>query len=119
MPDQAVTFNPGYLEDMSGGDEEFVREIIGTFFETSRDLVEGIRAAAEEGSAEKGIYVAHTLKGSSRSIGALCLGDICESLEKLARASDMTGFAVEAPRVQEAFVALQAEVAQVYAAKAA
>ena len=112
-------FDPNYLEDMSGGDDEFVRDILSTFLETAVDLVDGIQSAATHSNAEKAIYVSHTLKGSSRSVGAMVLGDVCEELERLARAGDMPAFNRAARNVKTVFGDLQGELAQFLQPKAA
>jgi two-component system, sensor histidine kinase and response regulator len=112
-------FDPGYLEDMSGGDDEFVRDIISTFLENAQKLVDSLTTAASENNVEKAIYAAHTLKGSSRSVGANLLGDLCEELEKLARSGDMDGFRTLAGRVPEIFGLLGVELAVVLRPQAA
>ncbi len=95
---------------MSGGDDEFVRDIISTFLETAGDLVDGIQFAAEHTNNEKAIYASHTLKGSARSVGAMPLGDVCEELERLAKAGDMSSFKRAAPNAKTVFGDLQSEL---------
>ena len=104
---------------MSGGDEEFVRDIISTFLETARNLVDAVVDAGANNDADKGVYAAHTLKGSARSVGAAPLGDLCEELEKLARAKDMAAFADLSTRVPEGFALLKNELEVVLTPKAA
>lgn len=108
-----------YLEDMSGGDREFIEEILGTFLETSSDLIESLLAAAKEGFVEKALYASHTLKGSSRSVGADPLGAICQSLEQLARSGDMKGFAELVESVPPVYAQLRAEIQASFLEKAA
>ena len=112
-------YDPKYLEDMSAGDEEFVRDILSTFLETAGDLVAALTKAGETSNAEKAIYAAHTLKGSSRSVGAVPLGDLCEALEKLARAGDMDGFREQARVTPDTFALLRQELGVVLSPKAA
>jgi len=114
-----MQFDPKYLEDMSGGDDEFVRDIISTFLETAVELVDGIHAAAQDSSVDKAIYVSHTLKGSARSVGALALGDVCEELERLAKSHDMVSFQRLAPNVDQVFAGLERELNAALQAKAA
>jgi two-component system sensor histidine kinase EvgS len=112
-------FDPRYLEDMSAGDNEFVREIICTFVETACDLIDGIVQAAAESNVEKAVYVAHTLKGSSRSVGAAPLGDVCEELERLAKSGDMESFKTVAAAAKEVYALLTSELALFLQPKAA
>src|SRR2546423_10450753 len=109
-PESARQYDPKYLQDMSGGDAEFIQEILGTFLETSEDLVRCLQLAAREASPDKGFYVAHTLKGSARSVGADPLGHLCEELERLAKEGDMVGFAAVADRIAPTFVQLKIEM---------
>jgi HPt (histidine-containing phosphotransfer) domain-containing protein len=81
--------------------------------------VDALVEAGETQNTEKAIYAAHTLKGSARSVGAMPLGDLCESLEKLARASDLDGFREQARFAPETFALLGRELAEVLQPKAA
>lgn len=95
---------------MSGGDMEFVCDILSTFMETAIDLVNGLVTAGDESNTEKAIYASHTLKGSARSIGAAPIGDLCEDLEKLARSGDMQAFRVLVKQVPVSFDELTGEL---------
>lgn len=112
-------FDPKYLGDMSGGDIEFVHDIISTFMETAIDLVDGLEIAGRNQDAEKAIYAAHTLKGSARSVGAAPLGDLCEELEKFAREDDMQGFSELVGQVPVTFDLLRGELTAYIAPRAA
>lgn len=91
------------------GSRGFLTQVLRTF-ETS--LVRHL-AALEEAGAQADLKragdVAHTLKSSSASIGALAFSQGCAAVEKLARAGDMA--ALGAP-----LVTLRAEGARVLAA---
>jgi HPt (histidine-containing phosphotransfer) domain-containing protein len=68
-----------------GDDPEFVGELVDTFLEDAPAQLDAIDAAIGEGSAERLIRPAHTLKGNSLNIGALELGAIARSLEVAGR----------------------------------
>ena len=110
MGDSERQIDMAYLLDMSGGDLEFVQEILSTFLETSGDLLAGIDDAARKGDATKAVYAAHTLKGSLRSIGAEPLATLCNDLEQTARVGDMAVFASMSKHVAEGFKLLRAEI---------
>jgi HPt (histidine-containing phosphotransfer) domain-containing protein len=118
-PETARQFNPEYLLDMSGGDTEFIQEILGTFLESVHDLLDGIRTAARDSNVEKAIFAAHTLKGSSRSVGAEPLGHLCEELETAARVGDMATYAQVANQVPILFAQLEREVQEILRSRAA
>jgi HPt (histidine-containing phosphotransfer) domain-containing protein len=119
MPESAKQYDPGYLLEMSGGDADFIEEILSTFLETAPDLLAGIEVAANQGDVTKAIYATHTLKGSARSVGAEPIGFLCEQLEQLAKTGDMGGFADLSKQVPEAFDALRAEMNHFLRARAA
>jgi len=50
-----------------------------------------LRVARAEGAWEQVSRVAHTLKSSSASIGALALSALCADIERLLRAGDVAG----------------------------
>lgn len=81
-----VTFDRAPLDEMraSLGDEsgEFVAEIIDAFLEQSPGLLESAQEAVAEEDRDRLRFSAHTLKGSSRSVGAVRLGNLAERLER-------------------------------------
>lgn len=108
--EESTQLNLSYLDEMSGGDSEFICEILDTFLESSFDLVNSIEAAAKSRNAEAAHQVTHTLKGSSRSIGAEGVAKICEDMERFARSGDMDGYAALAPKLSHAFQSLSKEI---------
>ncbi len=75
------------LLEMTGGDHEFVDELVDTYLEEGTSLVDRLRAAAAAGAAatDELMRAAHSLKSSSLNVGALTLGERCRSLESEAR----------------------------------
>jgi HPt (histidine-containing phosphotransfer) domain-containing protein len=63
-----------------------VREFLADFLQCARaQAAEIVESCAAEDGPRIGA-VAHKLKASSRSVGALALGDLCAELEKLSHA---------------------------------
>lgn len=114
MAESRGQLDPSYLSEMAEGDTEFILELLDTFVETAADLLEGIQAAAADRDTDKAIYAAHTLKGSSRSIGAEPLGNLCQTLEEAARCGDMDSFALMAQNLPETFKLLRREIETVF-----
>ena len=110
MAGQATLIDMDYLQDMSGGDSEFIKEILSTFLESSVDLVDAIESAAREDDVDKALYATHTLKGSLKSIGAERVAALCQSLEVAARARDMASFHAMASEVPVGFDLLRMEI---------
>ena len=78
-----------YLREVSGGDDEFEIEILQTFAESAPDLMEALATAIDACDAAAVRHSAHTLKGSSRSIGGQSFAKVCETIELAAKQHDL------------------------------
>ena len=78
------------LEQM-GGDVELLHEVIEVFFETAPDLFREIDEALTAHDLPRLQLVAHGLKGSGASIGALGFSAVAGELEAHARDGDGAG----------------------------
>lgn len=89
MTDPARSVDPAALDrllEMTGGDPEFLDELIQTFLEDAVVQLAGMRAAAGADSPEELVRPAHSLKANSASVGAERLAELCRGLEADARA---------------------------------
>jgi CheY-like chemotaxis protein len=66
----ASLLDTNHLAEISGGDVEFEREILDTFLASVPDLIAELKAAVAVGDKTVAVRIAHTLKGSARSVGA-------------------------------------------------
>ena len=73
------------LLEMTGGDLEFLDELVDTYLVDGEAQVAALRTAADSDAVEELVRPAHSLKSSSLNIGALALGDLCRTLEADAR----------------------------------
>ncbi|MEA2554290.1 MAG: two-component system, sensor histidine kinase and response regulator [Fimbriimonadaceae bacterium] len=110
MPPNNGQLDLVYLEEMSAGDSQFLQELLSTYVETATDLIKSIEFAAEEGATEKAIYSTHTLKGSSRSIGAEPMGELCQAMEQAARQGNMPLFIQLSRGIPAMFSKLRGEI---------
>lgn len=79
------------LKGFVGDDPVIVHEFLTDYLETVAHLgTELIHAAAIHNYVHVGV-IAHKLKSSSRSVGALLLGDLCCEIENVSHASDKVG----------------------------
>ena len=69
------------LKEIVGDDMETVQALLAEYLECSAGLADQLLAGLAEGRAPEAGAIAHRLKSSSRSIGALPLGDICADIE--------------------------------------
>jgi HPt (histidine-containing phosphotransfer) domain-containing protein len=73
------------LHDSTGGDPEFVGELIDAYLADAPAHLDAMRRAADEDDATLMNRAAHTLKSSSASLGALTLSALSRDVEELAR----------------------------------
>lgn len=100
------------LLEMTGGDPEFVDELIQTYLDDAVAQLEGMRAAAADDSPEKLIRPAHSLKGNSANVGASRLEDLCRQLEADARAGPVERAADRVAAAEAEFERVRAELAR-------
>lgn len=74
-PDLSVRFEPSTLAHHCGNDAHLVKRVIQEFLRIGPGLVDQIEIA-------NNLDAAHSLKSSSRMIGAIRLGELCEQLER-------------------------------------
>jgi HPt (histidine-containing phosphotransfer) domain-containing protein len=79
------------LAEMTGGDLEFLGELINTFYADGSDLLAAIGEAAASGDAPGLRRAAHTLKSNARTFGAMTLGGVCQAIEERAARGELDG----------------------------
>jgi PAS domain S-box-containing protein len=82
----AAAVDLGVLKGLVGDDPEIVREFLAEYLAAARRSATDFRAARAAGDIRTIGAIAHKLKSSSRSVGALALGDLCAELESASRA---------------------------------
>jgi CheY-like chemotaxis protein len=95
------------------GEADFALEMVSLYLENAPQLMATIQQAITNGNAPVLQRSAHTLKGSSASLGAQRMATLCAGLEKLGREGSVEGgndqlaeVAQEFARVRAAFQAL-------------
>jgi HPt (histidine-containing phosphotransfer) domain-containing protein len=94
------------------GKAQLVKRVLATYRSSLAKLVEQLRAAHGEGAWDQVSRVAHTLKSSSASIGALTLSGLCADIERLLRAGDSAAATPLLERFQAEVVRVDAAVGQ-------
>lgn len=84
-----VLFDSTVLIKLLGCEESAAKEFLLDYLETVNPSYEELKTSVMENDLVSVASLAHRLKSSSRSIGALRLGDACESLEKCSRADGL------------------------------
>lgn len=65
------------------GDENFLAEMIDSFFSDAAESLEALKTAVAQADAEQFRFAAHALKSCSNNIGATTLAALCAKLEKI------------------------------------
>lgn len=83
-------FDPEILKQIAGDDLDFYQEVLQSYKVQASSLVSQLWDRANSGEAEGLMLDAHKLKGSSRSVGAVRIGDVAEQIEYAARQQDLS-----------------------------
>jgi HPt (histidine-containing phosphotransfer) domain-containing protein len=76
-----------------GGDLSFLAELVATYEVDGAARIADMRSALAAGAAADLQRAAHTLKGSSGTLGAVHLADLCREVEYRARDGALDGLA--------------------------
>ena len=79
------------LAEMTGGDPEFLGELIDTFCVDGANLLATLGTSASSGDAVALRRAAHTLKSNARTFGAIALGEVCREIEERAARGVLEG----------------------------
>jgi HPt (histidine-containing phosphotransfer) domain-containing protein len=79
--------------EMVGGDRTFLAELVETYRIDGAERIAEMRSSLAAGSASELQRAAHTVKGSSATLGAVHLADLCREVELRARDGDLEGLA--------------------------
>jgi two-component system sensor histidine kinase/response regulator len=102
-----VPVDVNVLKALVGDDEAIIHDFLREFRATTAKTAAELRAACADGRAETARALAHKLKSSARSVGAIALGELCAEIEQSGRAGDkdaleaqLHGFEQELARVE-------------------
>ena len=104
MPARAL--DVAVLRRLVGGDPAILHDFLSDYARAAAQSAAELRAAAAAKDHAQIAVIAHKLKSSSRSVGALPLGDLCAELENAGKRSDAPAVA----RCMTQFESLFAEV---------
>jgi HPt (histidine-containing phosphotransfer) domain-containing protein len=96
------------LLEITGGDQDFVDELVDTYISEGGRIVGELVAAADAGSIPDLVRPAHSLKSSSLNVGALDLGELCRRLEQDALSAGVEDPVARATEIRAAFDAVRA-----------
>jgi CheY-like chemotaxis protein/HPt (histidine-containing phosphotransfer) domain-containing protein len=105
----AAVWDPTVLAEMVGDNPAMRKRLMDSFLLNTREQVKAIGAAVSIGDAAAAGELAHKLKSSARSVGAMVLGELCQQMDTAGTEADASSCAVLNAPLQAAF----AEVAEI------
>ena len=91
------------LVEMTGGEMEFVDELVDTYLEDGERQVAALQAATGASDIEALVRPAHSLKSSSLNVGALGFGELNRALEEAARTGGVPDAAARVDAIASGF----------------
>jgi CheY-like chemotaxis protein len=111
-PTTEPDLDPAVLADLEAqADAQFVSELVATFLDESRDLLTQIGDSLRGRDVVGLRRLAHSLKSSSASVGAVALAARAEKIERLARDGDLDAAAALVPALDEQFARVEQSLA--------
>ncbi len=105
-----VVVDVSVLIKLVGADDDAVRELLIDYLKAARQQAAELRQALEAGNIGLVGFLGHKLKSSSRSVGALALGDICAELENAGNAADKDTVLETMPKFEAALAAAEKSI---------
>ena len=96
------------LAALVGDDPEVIEELLQYFRSSTTQIALELRAAYADGQTAQVGALAHKLKSSARSVGALELGELCEDIEQAGKAGQIEALAALVPRFEVEIAAVNA-----------
>ncbi|MFM0053325.1 PAS domain S-box protein [Caballeronia grimmiae] len=109
-PTSACAVDLDVLKSIVGDDPEIVRELLADYLRSASHLAAELRGHCAQGQGREAGAIAHKLKSSSRSVGAVSLGDLCAELENAGKAGDMARLANWLGRFDAALAAVEENI---------
>jgi CheY-like chemotaxis protein/HPt (histidine-containing phosphotransfer) domain-containing protein len=107
QPAELTMFDFGQARRISIGNIHILRKVINKFAQDTPQQLEKLQNAWETGDQDSAERLAHSLKGSARSVGALRLGEVAFKMETSARQGDLAPLEQLIKMLKEEFIQLQ------------
>jgi PAS domain S-box-containing protein len=114
-----MTIDPNILRSLVGDDPVMLSQLYSDFVNLNRRTVEDLISAVGERDVQQVRSIAHRLKSSSHSVGALRVAELCRQLEAAGRAGDSEAAARQVDAFEAAFNEAQSAIARLLAELAA
>jgi HPt (histidine-containing phosphotransfer) domain-containing protein len=92
--------------------EDEINMLYSAYLEDSVERINELKLASEKLDCDLTRRVAHTLKGSSRNVGASNLSELCELLEQAARNEETASWGALVSQIVTSFSATKNQIEQ-------
>ncbi len=99
--DASAPVDVNVLKALIGDDEAMIREFLHDFRLSAAKIAAELRIACAAGQTAAAGALAHKLKSSSRSVGALALGELCAAMEQAGKGGDAETLATLLPKFEQ------------------
>ncbi len=98
----------GRLLEITGGDLEFVDELVDTFLDDAVAQLDAMRDAAERNDVDALVRPAHSLKSNADNVGAVALTTLSRELEAAGRSGSVSDAVERVGAIDQEFAAVRA-----------
>jgi HPt (histidine-containing phosphotransfer) domain-containing protein len=98
------------LVEMTGGELDFVDDLVDTFLADGASQLAAMRTALAAGDVETLTRAAHSMKSGSLNVGALELGGLCRELEEAGRTGSVADGASQIASIAAALEAARRDL---------
>ncbi len=99
-PTSGAAVDVRVLGALIGHDEAVMREFLSDFRLDAGNIALQLRVACGQGQAKSAVALAHKLKSSARSVGALALGALCAAIEQAGQDQDVAKLTTLLPQFE-------------------
>jgi CheY-like chemotaxis protein/HPt (histidine-containing phosphotransfer) domain-containing protein len=100
---KSVAVDVNVLKALIGNEESLIRVFLGDFRHSAEVIASDLRVACAGGEAKAAAASAHKLKSAARSVGALDLGELCVTIERIGNVGDVESLLRMLPRFEQEF----------------
>ncbi|MCW9088353.1 MAG: PAS domain S-box protein [Gammaproteobacteria bacterium] len=108
--DTGLLVDVSVLKQLVGDDRETVLGFLSEYLKTTRKLFQEMKAAFEAGDMGHVSAIAHKLKSSSRSVGALALGDLYAGLQNTGKEGGRAYIVKQMAELEATWSAVESEI---------
>ena len=109
-PSPTVPVDIQILKELIGDDLEMIRELLQEYRVNAATTTKDLHAAFQAGQWTIVGSTAHKLKSSSRSVGAMALGELCAKVEQAGKANDAKTLETLLPAFDEEMAKVEAHL---------